>query len=277
MKTLILSVLLLATPISISAENDHKSPSSSPTKRRLITRATLEKAESVDPVFNVLILGPESVPAGTLVKLDASQTQADTFAWRLSGFDSKVYDVANDGKVVYFANPVPGRYPFTLAVAKRNGDGKPLLMTAEHVVIVQPPTPDPDKPNVVTPVVDPVKPDPLDKGKYGLAKMTRDIIVAALAKDPKMNKKLCNDFSVNFNLVASQLRSGATVGITAAITDVQGKNQVSANGDIAQWKAPVMTPLSAELQRLSKAYTMKDTDWADAFGEIATGFAAGGQ
>lgn len=118
------------------------------TARKPAARAVPAKAVPAGLVLS--IDGPDSVPPGKLVKLDASATDADVFRWLLVGGASELYDVAGDGRLVYFATATPGAYTFVLSAAK-TAEGGPLLEQLEHVVTVEKPEEEPEPPTKPTP------------------------------------------------------------------------------------------------------------------------------
>lgn len=263
MKPYIFAAVLLMLPLAVSADNNERPQ----LKRQFRAQASIQSAG-----LNVLIIGPESVSPGTLVKLDASQTTGDTFNWMLAGGNSELYSVSDDGKKVYFASPSPGTYSFLLAVAKANGDKPPLLVMAEHKIVIQGTSPKPVDPNVNPAPPTPV--DPLDAGKYGLARYVRDLVRGAI---PSEKRGLASAFSANYALVASSVRNKTTTGFSAAIADATSKNRASAGDAIAVWRDPVFVPLGNKLNDLIKAQVINTADTesiATLFSELSLGFAA---
>lgn len=231
------------------------------------------RAQSVSRSANlkVIIIGPETVQPGTLVKLDASQSDGDTFSWKLAGVNSESYEVSDDGKKVYFANTTPGRYAFVFAAAKKNETGPPTLVLTEHVLTVQGQAPvNPSKPDNPAPPT-----DTLPQGKFGLARFTRDLVTSSLTAD---KRGLSSSLAANYSLVAAQLRGGTLSGKNAALAKLTEKNRATVGDKADVWK-PVISAIGKKLQDMEAAKIhdpANNNDLATIFEEIGLGLAAAG-
>lgn len=235
------------------------------------------------PGLSVLIIGPESVPAGTLVKLEAKvesgSAEGVTFNWTLiggvplgqTGAPVGNYDVTADGKVVYFSSPVANQYTFRLVVGKNGEAGKPpVLAGVDHVVVNQGAPPKPDDP---TPSPGPA-PKPLPAGRFGLAEFTR----AAVQRTTGIDRSLCGQLSANFASIATQMAAGIFPDVAAANEKLQEKNQDTYKAARPAW-TPVTNAIRDQLSALKKAGKLSTDSLADvqaAYQEISTGFAAAG-
>lgn len=241
------------------------------------SKPTLKKsfrAQQIKTAANlkVVIIGPETVAPGTLVKLDASQSDGDTFSWKLAGVNSESYEVSDDGKKVYFANTTPGRYAFVFAVAKKNADGAPLLVLTEHVLTVQGSV-SPTKPDNPAPPVTPT--DSLPQGRFGLARFTRDLVNSSLTAD---KRGLSPQLAANYSLVAAQLRGGTLSGKNTALAKLTEKNRATVGNQTETWK-PVIVAIGKKLQDMEVAKVhdpANNSDLATIFEEISLGLAAVG-
>lgn len=223
--------------------------------------------------ISVNILGPKLAAPGTLVILDASKSDADSFIWRLADNDASAYALSENGKTVYFASPKSGRYVFSLAVAKRDGDKPPLLLLAEHVVTLQGESPKPDNPLPPPLPPSPSPDDPLANEKYGVGKLVRDLVLKEI---PKEKRGTSLGFSANYNLVSSKLTNGSLSGLTSALSDLKARNQKTDGDDLGLWKSKVLDPLGSRLTDLARAGTINISDnsvLAQVFYDISLGLA----
>jgi hypothetical protein len=231
-------------------------------------------ANDADASVSVFITPSESVAPGTLVKLDASKSDAETFLWTLASDDQTLYDVANDGRTAYFSSGAPGTYTFILSVAKSAGEGKPpVLKTAKRSVVVKGAAPGPGPVNP-DPQPKPTPVDPLTPGKYGLARLTRDSVVGAIAST---DRAVAAGFSVNYQNIASEIDSGKYGTVQAAQQELTRRNQNTAGTQLDKWKVPVFKPIGDKIAELAKAGTLSITnlqDMRNVFLEISQGFAA---
>jgi hypothetical protein len=229
-------------------------------------------ANDADASVSVFITPSESVAPGTLVKLDASKSDAETFLWTLASDDQTLYDVANDGRTAYFSCGTPGTYTFILSVAKSAGEGKPpVLKTAKRSVVVKGAAPGPGP---VNPDPQPQPVDPLPAGKFGLGRMVRDLTLKTMTVSERLD---CAKFSANYSVVSSQIAAGTITTLAAANAELQKRNQATARGLLDKWKENVFTPLGGRMSELVKQGALSTTSMDDlrtAFTEISAGFAA---
>jgi len=237
---------------------------------------TIAQTDVTDASVSVFITPSESVSPGTLVKLDASKSDAETFLWTLASDDATLYDVANEGRTAYFSSGTPGTYTFILSVAKAAGEGKaPILKTAKRSVVVKGTLPAPGPGPVNPDPIPPPKPvDPLTPGKYGLARLTRDAVVGAIAV---ADRGAAAGFSVNYQNIASEIDSGKYGTVQQAQQELTRRNQNTAGTQLDKWKVPVFKPVGDRIAELAKAGTLSITnlqDMRNVFLEISQGFAA---
>lgn len=233
--------------------------------------------------LDIRIDGPTTVDAGRLVKLDASQSEGQAFVWRLMQGTPDLYDVTADGKIVYFASPVPGDYVFALAVST-NGDEEqpPLLELVEHVVTVEgvsPGAPPPGTPNTPPanpptnpPAQPPVTPaDPLPEGKYNLSRWTRDVASATVPASAKRGDAAAS-LAIAYTTIAGKAEQGQFADAASMVASQQLINQMVLMqlGAGTSWN-PWFTQLKEKLQALGLT---TPAEHAIAWREIAKGLEA---
>lgn len=260
--------LLIVGTLGLVLATDTPADSEKPSLRK--------KVASVDDssTISVLISGPKLASPGTLVVLDASKSDADTFVWKLSDSDPSFYALSDDGKTVYFASPKPGRYIFNLAVAKKSGEKPPLLLLSEHVVTLQGESPKPDNP--VKPDIPPKPDDLFSKEKYGMGRFTQQLILNGI---PEEKRQIAWGFSANYTVVSFRLKNGLITDLTSANGELKLRNQKTAGSDIELWKSKVFVFLGEKLRDMAKQGVINVSDssvLAEVFSEISMGFASAG-
>lgn len=269
---MLMAFVFSAQPVSSESSNVPTVTSKTTTagKRRFRAQA----AKAVTPVpLKVTIRGPETVEPGTLVTLDATDSEGDSFNWTLAGGSPEWYEVSESGKKVYFANITPGRYPFVFAVSKKNGDGPPILQQVQHVLTVQGTQPNPPSPN---PQPQPAPVDPLPEGRFGLARFTRDSVVKNV-QQAQRDVKVLRGLADNYATVAVQLESGTISGMTLAVSKLSERNKETVGASRATW-LPVTEELGKKLTEMKNVTKVLDVSsnaaLATAFKEISLGFSA---
>lgn len=233
--------------------------------------------------FESMIVGPKDGASGTLVKLDASSVPADTFGWTLAGGGKDNFDIANDGRTVYFSPPIsPSKaiYVFVWAATKNGTDGgKPSLMMGQHILTVPgtaPPAPlpvDPTKPQPPAPPAPVV--EPLPAGRFNLAEFTKQTILKNAAS---LDLKLATEYANNFGLVAKQIDAKTLTTQQAVNAKLKELNSPTIAKQQA-WSV-VQDALKDQLVSLANAKQLSPTNIADlksAYEEISLGFASVGK
>jgi len=212
------------------------------------------------------------VPNGKTVALSASAADSTEWRWTNPPPDANP-QVWPDGKMFVLSTGQAGEYVVAEASASIV-DSKIKQKLLLHLVKVLPPpgpVPNPNpgpNPNPPTP-----GPDPLPAGRYGLARVTRDLVQSSFAAG---SRGPCDGFSANYSVVASQIAAGAIKGLAAANLALQKRNQETAGSALDAWKTAVFVPLGVRMTELVKAGQLdinKSEDLHDAFSEVSSGFA----
>jgi hypothetical protein len=105
-----------------------------------------------------VITGPKESRPGSLVVLDATESQGLGRIWLLAvSPEPTSFLPVEAGLKVIFASPTPGDYTFVLVVSGTNANGGPMADMATHTVTLLAPRPPPP-----TLPADPVQPPPTD-------------------------------------------------------------------------------------------------------------------
>jgi hypothetical protein len=219
------------------------------------------------------VTGPVEGYPGDFIDVDGSASTADKYLWWVDPPrypDGRItYRVSSDGKVCQLASR-PGIYKILLIVSNSEGPA-----FAWHTITIKGdptnPTPNPDNPKPPPPA----PPDPLPIGRFGLARMTRDLVAQNIPPDKRGPSAA---LSASYSVVASQIAAGTIKSLAAANVELQRRNQAAVGSDVTLWKTGVFTALSAKLGELAKAGTINTSSMDDlnaVFSEIGAGFAAG--
>lgn len=206
-----------------------------------------------------IIVGPKESAPGDLVILDASTSDAASFAWALPGSTKTLLPV-DGGKRCVFATGAQGKYVFVLATAK--GDA---VAIAVHELVIGKPEPEPQP----TPV--PPTPNPLPDGKFKLAKLAFDNAAKVqTANRAAESKSMAKAFrSIVAAIAAGTMSTPKQIldGTAAAV-----ESNLGASRD--PWKAWGQL-MAAEYQRLYEAKQLPTAaDWRTAWEEVALGLEA---
>lgn len=222
-------------------------------------RTPAEWASMAPVAATAVIDGPTVADLGDLIVLDASKSDAESFAWKLTN-SKKSFRATDGGKVCMFATGKAGKYSFILATAK----GGTVALVQHDVLVGEPqPEPDPDNPKPV----DPVFPD----GKYKLADFAYK--AAKLLADPA---KATNAPTLGraWESVASKAAAGAFSGsdpLVQMIAATKTANQAALGSSVPTW-APWKQAIEARLTELNKTGTLATLDdHIVAWKEIAQG------
>ncbi len=89
----------------------------------------------------IILTALEECEVGELVELDASQSNANSFSWRVVP-GTKNFRVIEEGKRALFCSGQPGKYLFILAAAKQD-----TIDCIIHTILVKPAAPPPTPPD----------------------------------------------------------------------------------------------------------------------------------
>lgn len=89
----------------------------------------------------IILEAQNECEVGELVELDASKSNANSFAWRIVP-GTKNFRVIEDGKMALFCSGQPGKYLFILAAAKAD-----TIDCVVHTITVKPASPPPVPPD----------------------------------------------------------------------------------------------------------------------------------
>jgi hypothetical protein len=216
------------------------------------------------PNISVVIDGPETVNPGELVKLDARKSDADSFIWRLVGGTSKQYDVAEGGRVVYFATATPGTVRFAWAAAKNVSGKAPALLMGEKVVTVTGSVPPPNPQPVPVPDIKP------EQNKLGFATLARDTVVSQIAT---LDKAVVRKVGDVFSVVSSKIGAGTLGSKAAADAEIKSRiREIIPEAQRAKYAAAVIVPLTTKID--ARTWPNMD-DYREALAEIALGIEVG--
>ena len=186
--------------------------------------ATSEVVVSGD-ALEIIIESPDAVQVGQLAVIDASKTDADSYAWTVA--PSSEFRLFEGGTHLVFANALPGDYLFVIAAAK---GGKIGMLEKIVTVEGQAPTPGPEGfSGRLTRVFDEVKsPDKKTEG---------------------------TKLSETFKTVASMIAAGVlkTLDDVQTATFEMNKDALGANREL--W-SPVSAEISAEMQKRAENGTL---------------------
>lgn len=265
---------------------------STPVRRPVIVRGD-DTPTPVDPEpvappapeqpLQLRIDAPASHPAGELLVLDVGDTTATRLAWSLICDNPQArYRLANDGRTLFFATPVPGRYVFVVAASTST-----QLLLDEVVVTVEPPPPPPAPPTPPAPPgpsvppgppVPPPNPPPSPPPAPGRLGLTLGAFQLAKPLAGQYGP-LLRELAGNYSSVANQGAAIATTTIESLRADVTAKNRASAGTNRDGLLQPLFVPLGAAVADLERSGALRSkADLIDAFNEIAAGLraAAGG-
>jgi hypothetical protein len=108
-----------------------------------------------------VITGPKESRPGSLVVLDATESQGLGRVWLLAiSPEPTSFLPVESGLKVIFASPTPGDYTFVLVVSGTNANGGPMADMATHTVTLLAPRPPPVPPVPPTPPPGPDPPQP---------------------------------------------------------------------------------------------------------------------
>jgi len=108
-----------------------------------------------------VITGPKEQRPGSLVVLDATESQGLGRVWLLAiSPEPTSFLPVEAGLKVIFASPTPGDYTFVLVVSGTNANGGPMADMATHTVTLLGPRPPPVPPQPPTPPPGPDPPQP---------------------------------------------------------------------------------------------------------------------
>jgi hypothetical protein len=227
------------------------------------------------PHPQISVDGPNSAPAGELVRLDAVADPSVGVLWHLVGGADLKWDTSNDGRTVFFASPVPGRYVFTLSAATCPAPGvTPQLQILEHVVTlsgVPPgpgpgPTPGPTPPGP-TPPAPPHRPT-LPKGRFEISQTIYDGVATMPAGDKAFILQVAN----NYSTVASRCAAGGCASLDAALKQLQTLNAPLFGGRRDDHLKAWGNALFQKTGQLAQAGKLPSgSDWFALFEETALG------
>lgn len=236
-------------------------------------------AHAADPVSQAtaVISAPSVARMGDLVVLDARASTAESYSWRLIVSPRPAPDLpaptiapVEEGQRCFFASGTPGTYHFILAVAQDS-----QVDQVVHEVLIQGPLPNPPLP---TPEPDnPAPPDPspepdLPPGKYGLAKLARDL---AQEIDPSARTEGAKSLAGSFRSISAAIAAGTLSGAKTILdaTRVANREALSdALGDRSEAWVGWSAQLAERLQELYQSGELASTsDFQTAWEEIAIG------
>lgn len=203
------------------------------------------------------ITGPATAPAGTLVELRGSSEVSSAMTWlTVSDVAYKTYE---NGSVLVFASPKPGRYEFALIVVVVTADAKPVVSIEKHTVEVTgggpvPPGPSPPGPQPGPP------PSPF-----------AELTSIAKATAPEASKA---DVRINFRTVATKVAAGTIRDWPSLVSETSAANRASI-GDAKDAGHPwnkFFMEIGAKLDEHKKAGRLETPQsWQQAWMAIADG------
>ena len=232
-----------------------------------------------------IVRGATSAEPGRLVTLDASGSEADSYAWVVVSPPGHPYVTTGpDQRTIAFATKCQAQaYVLVLLAIKVDANGKASVAATTHTVTVEgppppvPPTPPPVPPTPPpvppTPPV-PVPPSPPPSTRLGMARVAYD---GAMAISDVSERSKALRAAGNFEVYSSKLAAGGYNNggrtdrqqIDQALADIQTANRAIPLG-------PAWTPwgssIGAKLQALWNAETMRTmAEHVEALQEIAMG------
>jgi hypothetical protein len=213
------------------------------------------------------ITGPDSVPAGTLVRLSATSETASTMIWVMTS--DVVYDVVEPktgGSNLYFSSPTPGVFEPVLVVVTVTIDAKPIVtLEKKRVQVVGavppvppvPPIPPPGPPTPTPPA--PPGPDTPTLGLKELATFAPTENRSAIKANFEAIVKGINDKTLDTPQKIVQATAAANRAIVGVTTDVTHP-----------WN-PYFSALSSQLLKLRTSGRLTSIpDYLAAWTEIAS-------
>lgn len=200
----------------------------------------------------VVLLAPDTVKPGDLAVLDASSTEADSFAWQVVPDCGSNFMVIDDGRRAVFTSGKPGEYLFIIAVAKGGKVG-----TLAHKITVEGQAPTPS----------PAPPQPSDNIEAKVAQWCADVKSPTLRDDAL---KLSQSFASLSALIETSAKS-TPMSAAEIVEATKVSNRSALGSNYSHWE-PFFTHLQSELVRLAADGKLADAEaHAKVWREIGVG------